>query len=444
MPLPKQNVCGVKRKRPNEKESEGDKAAKLRRKLHHTFRELRKVVKKARTFEVQKTLKKLKDARRKDPESDVTKDLEAQVEILKHLSYNQLAHSALATKLKKDKTLSSDPTIQAISVELASNQVSPGAPGTPMAKAQSRILSSKVLASQVISIVETLRMFLHPPVGSEGIGEATDNSRTRLNIPKKRRTGSGNEDAFSSKDNGADLSDEGSHEEYESASGDEAVAEVDHGWKSGTVSAPSESDDSVADDHDSSCEDSSEADFPSGDPNKSQSHGSKGQSEFLPSLSVGFTRGDSGSEFSDSETKLVDGIKKNRRGQRARRAIWEKKFGRNANHVKKRQQQDTERRKPGSAPVDRRSGKGNSSSRPRTPIPVTYGHERVRRPTLRRSGGVTDSTSTQGQLDRIRGIGDARRKQEERPLHPSWEAKRQQKSASIVPSQGTKIVFTES
>ena len=222
------------------------------------------------------------------------------------------------TKLKRDKILSADPSIQAISEELASNLVSPGAPGTPTAKVQSRILSSKILASEVVSIVETLRAFLHHPVGSEGIGEVTDGAHTSPNISKGRRTETGHDkDEFSSNDNVVNSSrDEG----YANTSGDEAVAEMDDGWESGTVGAPSESDDSVA--GVDSPKHSSAADFPSEDPKskKSQLHGSKGQSEFLPSLSVGFTRGDSSSEFSDSETKSADGIKKNRRGQRARRA----------------------------------------------------------------------------------------------------------------------------
>lgn len=122
-------------------------------------------------------------------------------------------------------------------------------------------------------------------------------------------------------DNVEHTSDEKSDGGFEIASDDEAVAEVDDGWESGTVSAPLGSDDSVGpmDDHDT---DSSEADISSENPERKirQHHGSKDESEFLPSLSVGFTRGNSGSEISDSETRLVDGIKKNRRGQRARRA----------------------------------------------------------------------------------------------------------------------------
>ncbi|KAH0832064.1 Bud-site selection protein [Lanmaoa asiatica] len=428
---------------------------------HHALKALRKVVKKAKTFEVQKTLKKLKEARREDPESDVTKDLGAQVEILKHLGYDQLAHSALMTKLKKDKTLSADPSIQAISVELASNQVSPRAPGTPTAKVQSRILSSKVLASEVVSIVETLRTFLQHYVGSEDIGEATDNPHASPSTSKRRRrTGTGHDKgAFLSKDSIVNPSGEGSHGGNRNTSGNEAIAAVNDDWESGTVGAPPGSDGSVvgsADDRDTSSDDSDDVAFGQGssdegdvpsenfESKKPQPHGTKGQSEFLPSLSVGFTRCDSGSEFSDSETKLADGIKKNRRGQRARRAIWEKKFGKNANHIMKQRQ-----RLPGSGrEVDRRSEKGNSSSQPHRTLTQSHapsrGHEQVRWPPPGGSEGIKSSDSTKGQSGRLQRRGDLRGNQGERPLHPSWEAKRKQKAANIVASQGTKIVFSES
>lgn len=127
--------------------------------------------------------------------------------------------------------------------------------------------------------------------------------------------------------------------------------------------------------------------------------------------------------------------------------IWEKKYGKNANHIQK---QDTERRPSGSILIDRRSGKGKSSSRPRrTPIQSrapTYGHEQVHKATPRGSEGIKNPSSAKGRSESIRGKDGLRGKQAEgdRPLHPSWEAKRKQKSAGIVPSQGTKIVFFES
>ena len=120
--------------------------------------------------------------------------------------------------------------------------------------------------------------------------------------------------------------------------------------------------------------------------------------------------------------------------------IWEKKFGKNANHVKKHQEQaavTSRRRVRGSIPLDRRSGMGNSSRPYPTPARSAYDHQQVRRASLPVSGRINNSAWTRS------NDGDVRGKQD-RPLHPSWEAKRKHKAASIVVSQGTKIVFSES
>lgn len=123
--------------------------------------------------------------------------------------------------------------------------------------------------------------------------------------------------------------------------------------------------------------------------------------------------------------------------------MWEKKFGKNANHVKQQQRSATERRLPGFVPADRRSGKGKSSSRP-----IQFrDHEQVRKEPEAPRGpeGTKPPGSAKEQSARDRGKVDLRinRTQGDRPLHPSWEAKRKQKSAGIVHSQGTKIVFSE-
>jgi hypothetical protein len=44
------------------------------------------------------------------------------------------------------------------------------------------------------------------------------------------------------------------------------------------------------------------------------------ESVFLPTLSNGFIPGGSDTDWSDSEARAADGVRKNRRGQRARRA----------------------------------------------------------------------------------------------------------------------------
>jgi hypothetical protein len=229
------------------------------------------------------------------------------------------------TKLKKDKVLSADPSIQsAISTELTSNMLVLGTPGTATAKVQNRMLSSKALASEVMSVVEALRNVVHPRTVLEEPGELDDrpyeNSQARDVVPNT--------------DSDEEASSEASDEEDEDA--DQGVVDED-GWESGTVSEASATGDresgSANDGYSNSGgKDSDDVvinpdagdddDFPSNGlkRRKSQPITSTGQSEFLPSLSVGFARGNSDSEFSDSEAKSVDGAKKNRRGQRARRA----------------------------------------------------------------------------------------------------------------------------
>ncbi|KAH6647410.1 Bud-site selection protein [Truncatella angustata] len=65
---------------------------------------------------------------------------------------------------------------------------------------------------------------------------------------------------------------------------------------------------------------------------------SSGNSTFLPSLMGGYI---SGSESEASDIDVAPPLKKNRRGQRARQAIWEKKFKKEANHVRKQQERSS-------------------------------------------------------------------------------------------------------
>lgn len=60
-----------------------------------------------------------------------------------------------------------------------------------------------------------------------------------------------------------------------------------------------------------------------------------GSSAFLPTLMGGYI---SNSESEASDLDIAPSLKKNRRGQRARQAIWEKKYGEKAKHFSKPQQ----------------------------------------------------------------------------------------------------------
>lgn len=144
---------------------------------------------------------------------------------------------------------------------------------------------------------------------------------------------------------------------------------------------------------------------------------------FLPSLSMGGYISASDSESDPDPENSDNGGKpqrKNRMGQQARRALWEKKYGAGANHVQKESQKKKRDRDSG---WDVRRG-ATSGGNPREG---------------RGFKGGTGSGLGQG-----RHHGQAREKpQDDKPIHPSWEAakkvKEQQQSAASF--QGKKVTF---
>src|SRR5262245_23901467 len=80
-----------------------------------------------------------------------------------HTGHEPIANTIFNSKLNKDRMLSANDNVQAIiSKELDDNLVISASPGSPDAKVQSRLLSSKALAAEVAAVVEDLKMYLHP------------------------------------------------------------------------------------------------------------------------------------------------------------------------------------------------------------------------------------------------------------------------------------------
>ena len=152
-------------------------------------------------------------------------------------------------------------------------------PGTTAAKIQSRLLSSKFLSIQVAASLEALKVLLNlaPKQNEPDNNTSSDKGIERLpKLPKETLNKTADEDM----------------EGWESGSINEVgVEEPDDEWESADIG-----------------------------PNDTPS--SKKESTFLSSLSVGFIRGGSDdSDWSETEDKGTDlEPKKNRRGQRARRA----------------------------------------------------------------------------------------------------------------------------
>ncbi|KAI0477358.1 Bud-site selection protein [Xylariaceae sp. FL0804] len=168
-----------------------------------------------------------------------------------------------------------------------------------------------------------------------------------------------------------------------------------------------------------------------------------GSSAFLPALMGGYI---SGSE-SASDVDVAP-ARKNRRGQRARQAIWDKKYGEKAKHHEKQQtkgrDQGWDMKRGAVAADDDRGGKPWKQG-VRNPFEKSHVHpERQRQMNHGGGNGERDRDSRPGG-----GGGFEEKKPRPAPkrddagtLHPSWAAAKKAKEESQkVAFQGKKVVF---
>lgn len=135
-------------------------------------------------------------------------------------------------------------------------------------------------------------------------------------------------------------------------------------------------------------------------------------------------------EASEGEDAAGPPKRKNRMGQQARRALWEKKYGVKANHVQQEKKQQKRNRDSGwdtrRGATDGGGGRGGKHAG--------------------RGGSGADGGGPQNRRDDRAGQGQGGKAKgppkEAGPLHPSWEAKRKLKEqASTAAFQGKKVVF---
>jgi hypothetical protein len=157
--------------------------------------------------------------------------------------------------------------------------------------------------------------------------------------------------------------------------------------------------------------------------------------KFLPSLMGGYW---SGSEAGEDEAAAMAAapppLRKNRMGQQARRQLWEKKYGVNANHLKKQDQNQVQNRDKGW------SSRAGAISRD----DLTKQNGRTRGFSgPRRHGGAPPTEHAKGPRKKSAGKGSiTAHTHEHKPLHPSWEAARKAKlQKSQATFQGKKVVF---
>lgn len=164
---------------------------------------------------------------------------------------------------------------------------------------------------------------------------------------------------------------------------------------------------------------------------------------FLPSLMMGgyWSGSDSEPEEDDEVAAAATGSgkpqRKNRMGQQARRALWEKKFGARAKHIQEEQQKKGSRNNKNSG-WDARRGATDDNDKPR------WGADAAgRRQYTGSSSRNTDGGGGGGDKDiRKENAIAANKKKAYDGLHPSWEAARKAKQEKAQASfQGKKITF---
>jgi hypothetical protein len=209
----------------------------------------------------------------------------------------------------------------AMNEELEGSLIVLAEPGTTVAKIQSRLLSSKFLSIQVATSLEALKVLLNPALKQnelENDAHPLSNKGAERSSKLRKETSMSTLQATNltakapSRLNNADQDVSVNMDDAGSESGNIDGLGPDDGWESGEI-GPN-------DDGELKVKPKSELSIALGKPAKSPS--SMTESTFLPSLSVGFIRGGSDdSDWSETEGKSTDvEPKKNRRGQRARRA----------------------------------------------------------------------------------------------------------------------------
>lgn len=165
---------------------------------------------------------------------------------------------------------------------------------------------------------------------------------------------------------------------------------------------------------------------------------------FIPSLTMGGYISGSDSDAANSSSQQDAKPRKNRRGQQERRQIWEKKYGKNANHLKKSQKKTSQNRdqgwdaRKGARADDEKSKRGDGRGGNWSAGDARKGPNRPTRGGPSTSGANSDPVQKRNMDDKGQGKG----KQADGPLHPSWEAAKKAKEAKKnVKFQGKKVTF---
>ncbi|KAG8532886.1 uncharacterized protein KY384_002764 [Bacidia gigantensis] len=409
-----------------------------------------RALKVARGFERQKLGRRQKTASQEKKDAEVTRIVE-EVSVLKSLDLEKVAEMHLYKTCLKTKSIGSSESLPSYVGEMV--KTAKQAQSTAMANVQARLFNSMPVKTAMLDVMQSVRHALGAIETDEGPRVAEKDHDSVNGGTRERGTN------------------EGRRTEMDLEGADDMIIENNVISKIRSQSDGSESLDDTLRAYDQRLADSDDEIIRSTDEEKSVSAewlgfeddvslDSKLRSDtvglgqgsislkrkksaavppakpsttiFLPTLSMGGYWSGSESASDLDGTANIPKVRKNKRGQRERRAINEKKYGQGANHLKKAaaQSRDTgwDARKGATASDDRKISKDRFGRDLRKGA-KTNGFRKART-NPQRSGANEEPLKARAKTN------------SDKSIHPSWEAaKKAKEEKKTLPFQGKKITF---
>ncbi|KAF4177856.1 hypothetical protein CNMCM8927_009189 [Aspergillus lentulus] len=435
------------------------KLARLTAKFENGVTALSRALKTARAFERQKLGRREKTAKSENKPEALTR-IEEEIRVIKSLNFQATAEKYLFKQLIKTKRIAESPVF--VKFKELKNISTEGPRSTAEANVTARLYKSNPVKNVFPGIMDGIRQLLGleaAPAGKKSGSEqkkgSVDQRKSESKEPETSLDGRSEPEEGSDADSrktaskaatrsAKPASGEADGEEGSDVDMDDAES-VDYSRFDARLASGSGSDS----DGESDAEEASHSDdsnnpahysdisrsaSPEQPPKKSKSKKATStpatSTTFLPSLTMGGYFSGSESEPEDLEGVAGPPRRKNRMGQQARRALWEKKYGSGANHIKKQKENEWRNRDSG---WDTRRGATDGTEGPRGKRGLGQG-----RPWQR------DGNSTGGDRPQRGPPGGSNKKngKDDKPLHPSWEAARKAKEQkSMAAFQGKKVTF---
>ncbi|KAJ5773135.1 Bud-site selection protein BUD22 [Penicillium paradoxum] len=387
----------------------------------------------SRGFERQKLSRREKTAKAQKDDKALAR-LKEEIETLKSLDYQVTSERYLYKQLIKTKRIAETKTFGEFQAVKKVSQEGPKS--TAEANILARLFKSTPVQKEIPGIMAGIRKLLRI---DDAPGKGKEDKKKDA-APKTRKEKSGSESESEERTTKSRRGEQVSRPEIDmdisgsDESGDEDLSQFDSRLAPDS-DADSESDeeDLAADDISDSISRSPSPSFSAEDsPPPKKAKGVKGSSApvqsttFLPSLMHGGYWSGS-EEATDEEDAGAKPVRKNRMGQQARRALWEKKFGASANHVKQEQI------------AAKYGGRDNGWDTKRGAVEGSRGGRGGRRGGF--GGGFGRPQNRDGPAGAHTGGKPKGPPKDEGPLHPSWEAKRKAKEQTAATFSGTKVTF---